>query len=53
MTKEKQFLLMAADLTGESVANIKVIECQENSNGLLSGTVEIDGRFEYLHEYHN
>lgn len=53
MTKEKQFLLMAEDITGIDKEHIKVIECDKDSNGLLSGVVEISGVRERLHEYHN
>lgn len=53
MTLEKQFLLFASRLTEEKMENIKVISFEQDKNGLFSGTIEIDGNKEYIHEYHN
>lgn len=52
MKKERLFLLFASSLTGEAIENIKVISFKEDSDGLFSGTVEINGHTEHIHEYH-
>ncbi len=52
MGKKQQFLLMAQHLTGTPKENIKIIWFEEDEEGRLSGTVEIDGYREYIHEYH-
>jgi hypothetical protein len=53
MNKEKQFLLFAEHITGTPKEHIKIISYSMDNNGLLSGTIEIDGNREYIHEYHN
>lgn len=54
MNKIKAFLLFAENLTGTPKEQIKVIEFQvEQSTGLFSGLIEIDGYTEYIHEYRN
>ncbi len=53
MNKEKQFLLFAEHLTGTKKEHIKIVSFDEDKDGLFSGTIEIDGNREYIHEYHN
>jgi len=50
---EKHFLSFAERLTGTPKDQIKVISFSMDDNGLFSGTIEIDGNREYIHEYHN
>ena len=52
MSKERYFLLVAQQLTGEKKENIKVISFEQDKNGLFSGTIEVNGNREYIHEYH-
>ena len=49
--KEKMFLQFAEYLTGTKKENIRVIWFEEDQDGLLQGTIEIDGHREYIHEY--
>lgn len=51
--KTKYFLQFAEQLTGIPKNQIKVISCNTDSNGLMHGTIEIDGNKEHIHEYHN
>ena len=50
---KKYFLQFAEQLTGTPKEQIKVINCNTDSNGLMYGTIEINGNKEYIHEYHN
>jgi len=47
---EKAFLMFALRLTGEPVENIKVLKIWKDSEGRMSGTIEIDGNIEFIHE---
>ena len=54
MKKEKKyFLQLAEQLTGTPKEQIKVISMEQDNDGYYSGTIEIDGNREYIHEYHN
>jgi hypothetical protein len=47
----KHFLKFASHLTDTPVEQIKVINYSIDENGLYSGTIEINGNREYIHEY--
>ena len=49
---KKWFLLFAEDLTGTNKEDINVVSFAKDCDGLYSGTIEIDGVLEYIHEYH-
>ena len=49
---KKWFLLFAEDITGTKKEDIRVISFSKDIDGLYSGTIEIDGIREYIHEYH-
>ena len=51
MRCKKAFLLFASRLTGTPVDEISVVSYSMDSDGLFSGTVEIDGNREFIHEY--
>ena len=53
MKKMKYFLSVAENLTGVSKERIKIIDFETDKDGLIHGTIEIDGNREYIHEYHN
>ena len=50
---EKHFISFAAQLTDTPKEQIKVISMSTDKDGLYSGTIEINGNREYIHEYHN
>ena len=50
---QEYFLQFAEQLTGTPKEQIKVINCSTDNNGLMYGTIEIDGNREYIHEHHN
>ncbi|MGB4627243.1 MAG: hypothetical protein WBI36_05510 [Erysipelotrichaceae bacterium] len=47
----KYFLKFASYLTGEAVEQIRVINYSIDEDGLYSGTIEVNGNREYIHEY--
>ena len=51
-TVRKHFLLAAEHLTGTSREDIKVICFEAGAAGRFSGTIEINGNREFIHEYH-
>lgn len=54
MKKAEAFLLIAEHLTGTPKKEIQIINYEMDANtGLMSGTIEIDGYREHIHEYHN
>jgi hypothetical protein len=53
MSDRTYFLLFAEQITGTSRFDIRVIDFSKDKNGLFSGTIEINGNREYIHEYHN
>lgn len=54
MKKAEAFLLIAEYLTGTPKEKIQIINCEMDAEtGLMSGTIEIDGHREFIHENHN
>lgn len=54
MKKVEAFLLIAEYLTGTPKERIQIIDYEMDANtGLMSGTIEIDGNREFIHECHN
>lgn len=51
MKKMKYFLSVAENLTGTPKEQIKIIDFKVDKDGLMHGTIEIDGNREYIHEY--
>jgi hypothetical protein len=49
----KNAYLLAESLTGEKRENIKVLYAEEDQDGYISATIEVNGNTEYIHEYHN
>lgn len=48
-TYEKEFIMLASRLTGESEDKIKIVELTVYRNGYMNGTIEIAGYKERIH----